>query len=50
MGLTSLPISEEPDKVDEHFSEPVNTVYGTVSDRSRHQVTSYYGGDPPIIK
>lgn len=32
-GLTSLPISEEDDEGDEHFIEPGNTVYGTVSDR-----------------
>jgi len=50
MGLTSLPISGEDDEVDEHFIEPGNTVYGTVSDRSRHQATSYYGGGPTIRK
>ena len=40
MGLTSLPISDEDEEVDEHFIQQDNTVYGTVSDRSRHQVTS----------
>ena len=43
MGLPFLPISEEADEVDEHCIEPGNIVYGTLSERSRHQVTSYNG-------
>jgi hypothetical protein len=43
MGLTSLPISEKADEVDEHFIQPRNIVYGTLWEGSRHQVTPHCG-------